>query len=535
MVADIESRAGIASANRPSTDNPPHSYGSPLDSSIDTEKLGRSRPDVFANGWMEIGFCVSVLGSMMMAEFLISGFSVLLPVLIEDTGIDPNQRTWPVTVFSLVTGSLLLPFGRLTDMFGGFSIYFGGIAWLMVWALIGGFSRTLPMVLATRALQGVGAAAFLPAGTTLLGTTYRPGPRKNTVFSLYGGCAPLGFFSGIIIAGVAGEFLYWGWFFWIASILLAALCTITYFCVPRELKRGDWSSMDWWGCLTSVSSLSLLTYAITDASHVEGHWASPQIIVTFILGIIALVAFIYVEGWVAERPLLPPSLFAIKYIGPLFLALFFACGTFGIYLFYASFYIQTVLEIPPLIAAVWFAPMAAGGIIIALLGGLTLHRLPGTILFLVSGVGYVLCALLFALMPENPNYWAWVFPAMVCTTIGIDISFNVGSIFITTSVPKDQQGLAGACINGLVFLGISFFLGWADFAVASNSSDGLGQSYKVAFWFAVGCGAMVIILVLGFIRIGRAKSDLTVDEKAQQREPAYGDSEQARQEAANPA
>ncbi|KAI0842205.1 membrane transporter [Hypoxylon sp. FL0890] len=517
MVADIESSVNTASANLADSENPSLSCDNP----IDTEELGRRRPDIFANGWVEVGFCVSVLGSMMMAEFLISGFSVLLPVLIEDTGIDPNQRTWPVTVFSLITGSLLLPFGRLTDMFGGYPVYLGGITWLMLWAVIGGFSRTLPMVLATRALQGVGAAAFLPAGTTLLGTTYRPGPRKNTVFSLYGGCAPLGFFSGIMIAGLTGEFLYWGWFFWIASILLAVLCVLTFFCVPHEWRRGDWSSMDWWGCLTSVSSLSLLTYAITDASHVDRHWASPQILVTCILGIIALAAFIYVEGWVATSPLLPFDLFATKYISPLFLALFFGCGCFGIYLFYASFYIQTILNVPPLLAALWFAPLAVGGIIIAVVGGVTLHRLPGTILLLVSGTGFMLCALLFALIPENPNYWAWVFPAMACTTIGIDIGFNVSTIFITTNTPQHRQGLAGACINWLMFLGISFFLGWADFAVLSSSGDGLGESYKVAFWFAVGCGAMFILLVLGFTRIGRAKSDLTVEEKARQREPSH--------------
>ena len=209
---------------------------------------------------------------------------------------------------------------------------------MMIWSLIGGFSRTLPMILATRALQGVGAAAFLPAGTTFLGTTYRPGPRKNIVFSLYGGCAPLGFYSGILIAGLCGQFLYWGWFFWIASIMLFTLCLLTFFCVPREYKRGNiLTSMDWLGCLTIVSSLSLITYAVTDSSHVDGEWASPKIIVTFVLGIVTLAVFIYVEGWVAETPLLPLSIFSIKYTGPLFLALFFGYGSFGIFLFYASF------------------------------------------------------------------------------------------------------------------------------------------------------------------------------------------------------
>lgn len=454
----------------------------------------------------------------MMAEFLVSGFSVLLPVFLKDTGIDPNQKTWPVTIFSLVAGSLLLPFGRLIDMSGGFLVYISGIAWLMIWTIAAGFSRSLPTILITRALQGVGAAAFLPAGTTLLATVYRPGPRKNAVFSLYGGCAPLGFFSGIIVAGLTGEFVRWGWFFWIASILLAALFAVTFFCVPREWKRCKWSSMDWWGCLTSVCSFSLLTYAITESSHIDGGWASPSIIVTFILGFVALAAFIYVERWVAKSPLLPFDLFAIKFISPLFIVLFFMCGSFNIFLFYASFYIQTVLEIKPLLAAVWFAPMAAGGIIITLVGGFTLHRLSGTILLILSGTGLFLCSLLFALIPDHPNYWAWVFPSMVCSTIGIDIGFNVCSIFITTNVPQDRQGIAGACISGLSYLGTSLFLGWADFAVTTESNHGLSGSYKIAFWFAVGCGAVMILLILGFIRIGRAKSDLTVEEKAQQRE-----------------
>ncbi|KAI1076922.1 membrane transporter [Whalleya microplaca] len=519
MGIDIESSAHVAAEQcRDSTNSSPSPSG---DSPVDIEKLGRRRPEVFSNRWVEIGFCLSILGSMMAAEFLISGFSVLLPVLIEDTGIDPNQRTWPTSVFSLVTGSLLLPFGRLTDMVGGSVVYLGGLIWLMIWSLIAGFSRNLPMVLATRALQGVGAAAFLPAGVTLLGTTYRPGPRKNRVFSLYGGCAPFGFFSGIIVAGLCGQFLRWEWFFFLASIILFVLCTITFFCVPRQWKTASLSSMDWWGCLTSITSLSLIVYAVTDASHVEGQWASPKIIVTFILGVITFGAFIYVEGWVAKSPILPLSLFSIKYIGPLFLVLFIACGGFGIYIFYASFYIETVLNVPPLLAALWFAPLAAGGIMIALIGGVTLHRLPGTILLIISGLGFFLCCLLFALMPDNPNYWAWVFPSMVCATIGIDISFNISGIFITTNVPQDQQGLAGACINGLVFLGISFFLGWADFAVASKSSSGLGESYKVGFWLGAGCGGVTVLIILAFVRIGRAKSDYTVEEKAQQRESSY--------------
>lgn len=172
-----------------------------------------------------------------------------------------------------------------------------------------------------------------------------------------------------------------------------------------------------------------------------------------------------------------------------------------------------MLNVPSFLAALWFAPLAAGGILIALVGGMTLHRLSGTLLLLLSASGFLVCVLLFAVMPEQPSYWSWVFPAMVCATLGIDISYNVSSIFITTNVAKHEQGLAGACVNGLVFLGIAFFLGWADLAVAKTAYLGVRGSYKTAFLLGTGCAGVAIVLVALGIRVERAKSSLTVDEK----------------------
>ena len=95
--------------------------------------------------------------------------------------------------------------------------------------------------------------------------------------------------------------------------------------------------MDWLGCGTSILALILLVYAITDSAHVSRGWASPQILVTSILGVLLLGAFVYVEGWVAKHPILPFSLFKPKYMKPLVLCLFLCYGSFGIYLFYVSF------------------------------------------------------------------------------------------------------------------------------------------------------------------------------------------------------
>lgn len=499
----------------------PERGSSPEDNSnLDRERLeflGRQRPDAFKSIWVELGFCFSLLGSMFVAEYMVSGFNVLLPSLSESLHVPSNAETWPASVFSLVTGAFLLPFGRLADMFGGYIVFLCGLAWFFVWSIIAGFSQNYIMLIFCRALQGFGPAAFLPSGIMLLGSIYRPGPRKNLVFSLYGAFAPVGFFAGIFFAGLSAQLITWRWYFFIGSFILAIVGVVSYLTIPsdRDDKDGREIRMDWLGTFTVVPGLLLIVYAITDGSHAPNGWATPYIPVTFIIGWILIGAFIYIEGWVATQPLLPFDLFDVKGMKPLVLALFFDYGVFGIYLFYTSFYIEQILNASPLLTTAYFTPMCVGGLILSTVGGLILHLIPGTLLLWFSATCWVMSVLLFAILPDNPNYWAYIFPAMICATTGIDIIYNVTNIFITTSMPKARQGLAGALINSILFLGISFFLGLADLAVTQTAHLGQKESYQVAFWFATGCsGFALIIMVLG-VRIPKATSGLTADEQAE--------------------
>ena len=176
---------------------------------------------------------------------------------------------------------------------------------------------------------------------------------------------------------------------------------------------------------------------------------------------------------------------------------------------------ETILGASPLLTTAYYLPMIVGGLILATVGGFLLHVLPGTLLLVISGIGFILSVLLFAIIPEDPNYWAYILPAMICATIGVDVTYNISNIFITTNMPQNRQGLAGALINSLVFLGISFFLGIADIIATATAHLGLERSYKSAFWFGVGCAAFSLILLVLFVKIEKAKSDLTVEEKAE--------------------
>lgn len=403
-------------------------------------------------------------------------------------------------------------------MWGGYPLYVAGFVWLTIWSLIAGFSVNEVMLNFCRALQGLGPAAFLPSSMMILGSIYRPGPRKNLVFSIYGACAPLGFFVGIFFAGVTGEYTTWGWYFWIGTILSAITALTAYLTVPSDIleKRNApfKVQMDWLGSILIVCGLILLTFAVIDSSHAPNQWKTPYIYTLFIVGSLLLLAAAYVEAYVASQPLIPASLFKVPCMPALVVALFFTYGSLGVFLLYATFYMENIMGASPLQVVAWYVPMALGGCIISTVGGFVLHLLPGTILIFISGISWIIAPLLFAIAPEGAMYWAYIFPAMICATVGIDITFNVANIFITTSLPRKQQGLAGAIIMLLLQLGIAIFLGFADIVnTYTVASLGLRRSYHAVFWFEVACASTALTILVLFVKIKKAESEFTVEER----------------------
>ncbi|POS86780.1 hypothetical protein EPUL_001371 [Erysiphe pulchra] len=491
------------------------------------KRLGSQRPEVFSSLWAEIGFIFSISMSQILTEYFISGFTVILPTLSEELKIPPESSTWPASVFSLAVASFLLIFGRVSDMFGGYPVYVAGCAWLTVWSLIGGFSGNNVMLNFCRALQGLGPAAFLPSSVMILGSIYRPGPRKNIVFSIYGACGPIGFFLGILFAGITAEYSAWNWFFWIGSIFSAVTAVMAYLSIPSDiqmkLNAKEKVKMDWLGSIFIIGGLFLLAFAIIDSSHASKGWRTPYIYSSLIAGSFFLLIAYYIEARVASQPLLPTTLFEVPCMTALFVALFLTFGSFGVFLFYSTFYMNNIMGASPFQIIAWYTPMAIGGCVIATFGGLFLHLLPGTVLITISGLSWIITPLLFAIAPQGANYWAYIFPSMIIAPIGIDVTFNVANIFITTSLPKSQQGLAGAVISLLLHLGIAVMLGLADVINANSVAIlGLRQSYHVVFWFEVACAVTALVILILFVKIKRAESELTFEERIEFEEAGVG-------------
>lgn len=483
-----------------------------------TNRLGRERPPIFTTAWSEIFFVFSIVMSQFLTEFFVSGFTVILPTLIRELDIPQAASVWPATAFSLVIASTLLVFGRLGDMVGGCPVFLAGLAWLLVWSIIAGFSVNPIMLDVSRALQGLGAAAFLPTGVQLMGSLYRPGPRKNLVFAIYGTLAVFGFFGGIFVAGIVGEFLRWGFYFWIGGILTALTLVSSVLSIPSDRQEQDRCGaikMDYLGAMSIVAGLVLTVFSITQSAHASSGWRTPYIPVCFVLGILSLIAAAYIETKVASQPLLPAKILATPCMTPLLIALFLLYGTWGIFSVYGTLYFQNVMGASPLQIVAWYTPLGVAGLIFSVLEGFILHLVPGRALLVISGLGALGSQLLIALIPlSGGSYWAWIFPATILSTIGIDLSTILMTVFITTTFPLEEQGLAGAVINSVLQLGVALTIGLTDIIQSRTVEQvGLGQSYKNTFWFGVAAGATSLILLVIWGRVPRATSELTAEEK----------------------
>ena len=143
----------------------------------------------------------------------------------------------------------------------------------------------------------------------------------------------------------------------------------------------------------------------------------------------------------------------------------------------------------------------------AIASGLLLHILPGRMLIVISEATQLITHILFALLPKNPNYWAMVMPAMVCEAACANILFTVSNVFLTTSLPRGRQGLAGALIYVTLYLGSAFFLAITNVAMVDfkRRDFDIRTQYRDIFW--IGAGLCGLALVIGAtIGVDKAKA-----------------------------
>ncbi|KAI0143415.1 major facilitator superfamily transporter [Xylariaceae sp. FL1272] len=397
----------------------------------------------------------------------------LLHVIGDSFGItNPERLSWLVAGFSLTVGTFILFSGRLGDAFGYKRMILIGLGWFSLWSLVSGLSVYSNYTLAVfaRVLQGIGPAICLPNALAILGAVYPPGVKKALIFALFGASAPVGAIISMIVA-TAIAVSWWPWALFALSIYLVVLAILAAIAIPDIPRKtyvfaGGWNfrkvfyELDIPGAVTGVIALVLFNFAWNQAPIVG--WATAEVIVPLVLGVVLFGVFAWIEIKIAAKPLLP---FDVINGEVAFVLGVLACGwaTFGIWVLYLIQILEVIRGLTPLHAAVWLLPLVIAGIVAAFFTGFLLGPLKTkpSIVMTCALAAFLIGVTLIATVPPNQIYWGQFFVCTIVIPFGMDMSFPAATLILSNAVKREHQGVAASLVNTVVNYGISLGVGFA--------------------------------------------------------------------------
>ncbi|KAJ6588750.1 major facilitator superfamily domain-containing protein [Mycena capillaripes] len=429
----------------------------------------------------ELALIVSVSGVTTLNVFLSGALTVALPSIGKDLNFKQSDLQWPLNVYALSYGCLLLFFGRLGDIVGGRIMFLAGSVWFSFWSLATAFAPNSGTFIGFVAALGLGAAANTPSGLGLFSASFPPGPKRNKAYGVLGAGQPLGFILGLILGGVLTQSrATWRAVFYIQSGLGALFAVLGFvFLVKQPPTERYTKGVDWGGVILSVAGIGLLTYSLADSTTARKGWSTPQIPSLFTASAVILAAFVFYERHREARGLsvlLPIQIWKqpSTKMGVVIAIQFFIWWSFNTLSYFSTLYYQQVNQLNPLQTAVRFIPMTIAGVLVNIATGYIMNRVPGQALILVGILGSIIAPLIFALIDMHASYWRTAFIVMLFI-VGADVVYPVGNLHLSAVFDDDSQSLAGGLFNVASRLGTSLGL-----AVTSSIAAAASQKYQHA-------------------------------------------------------
>ncbi|GAA1990244.1 MFS transporter [Kitasatospora viridis] len=367
--------------------------------------------------------------------------NVALPHIGAELGASLASLQWTVNAYLLTLAGLILLGGSLGDRYGRRRVFLIGVVWFAAASGLCAIAPTVGVLIAARALQGIGGALLTPGSLALLQATFHPDDRSAAVgaWSGLGGVAtavgPL--LGGWLVSGPG-----WRWIFVLNLPLAVVVVLLTVRHVPESRDDEATGRFDVPGAVLAALALGGVTYALTDAA--EGF--SAAVAVSALAGVLLAVAFVVVERRAAE-PMLPLGLFSSRLFTVVNLVTLGIYGALGGIFFYLQVQLQTVAGFSPLVAGVAFAPVtllmllfsAGAGRLATRLG----PRLPLTLGPLIAAAG----VLLMLRIGSHASYWADVLPAAVLFGVGLTLLVAPLTATVLAAVEVRRAGIASGVNN----------------------------------------------------------------------------------------
>ena len=281
--------------------------------------------------------------------------NVALPAMQRDLHLSVSGLEWIVSSYVLVFASLLLAGGRLADVYGRRRIFLIGITVFTAASLAAGLSGNVDLLVASRAVQGLGAALVTPTALAIISATFTAPRERAAAVGIWGAVGALALAVGPLIGGLFSQYASWNWIFYINVPFGLATLAVGILATTESRAAEAPKRLDVPGVVTSALALFALTYAL-----IEGHnlgWAATPILGSFAAAAALAVVFVELERR-SDEPMVDVTLFTERaFGGGIAAVMMWAFGLFGIY-FFTSLYLQDVLGFSPTKAGVAFVPMA---------------------------------------------------------------------------------------------------------------------------------------------------------------------------------
>jgi EmrB/QacA subfamily drug resistance transporter len=448
--------------------------------------------------------------------------NVALPSIQTDLGFSPENLQWVISAYALLFGGFLLLGGRAADLLGRRRVFLVGIVVFTAASLLSGLAWSEGALIASRGLQGFGAAIISPAALSILTTTFAEGSERNTALGAWGAVGAFGAVAGVLLGGILTDLLSWEWIFFvnapvgIGAFLLAPV-------LLDESRDATATSFDLPGAALVTSGLVVLVYGITQAN--DYGWSSIETFGFFAASLALLTAFVVWEAR-TRSPLMPLSIFRLRtLVGANVAGLILGTVLFAMFLM-LTLYMQQVLGYSPLRTGVAYLAVAGTAIIWSALAAQLVTRvgvkpvLAVGMVFLAAGLAY------FTQVSVGGSYVDDLLPGFLVIAVGMGFSFVPISIAALAGVKPSEAGLASGLINTSQqnggALGIAALSAVAtsttsdELATGSSRAVALTDGFQAAF---VGGTAVAIVGVLVALFVVRGR-DLKETALAGEMEPA---------------
>lgn len=429
---------------------------------------------------------------MILPIILISYFMILLDNSIvftstvkiaADLSLSASELSWVTNAYALTFGGLLMIGGRSGDIFGRRNVFLIGLVIFSIGSLLVGLSTNGLMIIAMRALQGIGSAILAPTTLALLMDSYRDQMRTRAIV-YYGATGGLGASIGLVVGGLIASYASWRWGFLLNVPVGILMIVLTLKYIPASKKVEG--KLDWLGSILSVLGITALVYGINGASH-----PVPMVMT----GILLLILFVWQEK-LSKRPITPLKLFKDRERSSAYIARFFFLGAMISYFFLTPQAMQQVYHFTPLMAAVGFLPETLPQFIFATLVSRLNEKFTNTQI-LIAGTVITLAGLVFAaVVGIQAGYWWSIAIPMVIIGIGQGFTLSPLTVAGVANTDREIAGSASGVVNMVHQIGSSVGLSIITALTANLISPVLSYDHAIiimAVFMLISVGATLNI------------------------------------------